>query len=245
MRRSGRALVETASEAISLGTSKEMSAPVLLAISELVSDTEDFGWLFALSEADGDIVLKRIQGNDGNTTLDITDLYTISANGVPQGQIAIAVGPQTADTLTLGVAYRHDCLVDARVRLQLFELTQESDGAYTFSARSEPVEIGGERNEGFPTLAYSAETESWMVAYRISDSAIKAKVLSADGAERVTESYVLFSNQDSSQLRVNFAPLALGSSQPNTWFSLVAYLQQEDNLGQSLSSYQAFYLGCL
>ena len=220
------------------GQTRDLSRPALLtlpAIGELPAS-----WLFAYADVDGSVRIEHVT-RDGASAVVSAELIRLTGGAAPRSAIALALGPGDDGGQRVGVAYQLGCGSDARVVFDVLRL--RDDGGELAAERPViGVAVGGASNETQPALAYSAERDVWLIAYR-DLIGLRARVVGDDGVLHGTAPYTLIERvKPADGDEVDVLPLPLAALELGDGFAALAHVLRAGE--EDPRAFDAVRLGC-
>lgn len=180
-------LREITREAVKLGETRSGRAPALLSIdaAAVQNAIEQFGWLAAYPDADGRLIVRRLQP-DPNDVLGSLRLE-IEPPAEPYVHVQLALGAVSTDRFDVGIVAQEGCGSDARIQFGVLSLSWDLAGRSELRVYRELRRISEDAAER-PVLAYNDAQASWGIAYANSDG-LFARVVNRDGVARGESAY--------------------------------------------------------
>ncbi|HMI90640.1 MAG TPA: putative metal-binding motif-containing protein [Polyangiales bacterium] len=231
-------LQEQSSSALRLGSSSDLTGPVLLALPPIGAAPQS--WLVAYADQDGGVVIDRVQRN--GMALEVVQPALIRLTGGTQSSaIALALGETGEDELQLGIVYQRGCGSAARVVLALRSLVDDG-GKLAAELVIDGLQVGGASNETNPALGYSAARDTWLVSYR-DLTGLRARVVGADGTVHAQQPYSLIERvKPEDGAEVDILPPSMAVFDVGSGFATVAHVLRAAN--EAPRAFETAHLSC-
>ena len=177
-RADGDLVRDEVASALSIGESTDNAAPAIMAL-------DDRRWLVAFAAAGGEVVVTRVDvvvNPDTSRELRASEVLRLPGEpSEPRGEVALARGPATDETIALGLAYRQGCGGEASVELWLLEIDAASGDV---SATGDPIAIAqsSRQDRRRPVMSWWGSAGEWLVVVQHGLTELVGLRLDASGA---------------------------------------------------------------
>ena len=221
------------------GMTRDLSPPALLSLPAIGGLPAS--WLVAHADVDGTVVVAHVERRGSDALNVVEALARVDGGGARLSAVALALGPADDEGQLVGIAYQRGCGSDARVEFDVRRL-RDDGGKLAVDAVASAIAVGGSSNETQPALAYSAERDAWLVAYRDLNG-LRARAVASDGALHGSEPYTLIARvKPADGDEVDVLPLRPAVFDVGDRFAAVAHVLRAGE--EDPRAFEAVQLGC-